>query len=355
MMLDVSRLHQACWVGRFTRRHRSWLVACMVSVVSASSLPGQQPSGAPVLRAPDQSTPGSGTRRAPESLPSTIPESLPLPPRGVPSHPPAGSSVWSPTPTTQPPALMRSSHVDPSEVIDRLHQDFFENDSETTTELQRIFDGLDKMNAQFHQQMEYQRTLKAELERARREAERQQRLFEEQVRQLPSASPPPAVVAQPPEEAEPVPPPSDTPPAEVVESAPPAAPETIPAPNPDPLPVGPNLVAAKAVDRPRLADSLYGSEQYELALRIYRDLSKDEERIDDRIWYYYQMAGCLRHMEEPSQAAKFYRTVAGAGGNDYLASQSKWWLQHLEKNTQLAEAVTGLRAAFANLEREETR
>lgn len=94
----------------------------------------------------------------------------------------------------------------------------------------------------------------------------------------------------------------------------------------------------RAVDRLRLADSLFGSEKFELARDIYLKLHELPSHANDRVWIEYQVASCHRNLADTSNAQKFYRYVVGSQ-DDTLAGYARWWLQAMQEKQDADRAL----------------
>lgn len=108
----------------------------------------------------------------------------------------------------------------------------------------------------------------------------------------------------------------------------------------------PTAVMPEAVDRLRLADSLFAQSQWQQALAIYQAAAKEQKSAEDRTWVEYQQANCHRHLGQLDQAEKFYRMVAGAEG-DLLPDCARWQLDHLQKQKLAQETLDRLKSTIA--------
>jgi hypothetical protein len=106
-------------------------------------------------------------------------------------------------------------------------------------------------------------------------------------------------------------------------------------PKPDPLPAPPTVVTTDAVDRIALADNLFASNQLEMALPLYFELSKEKHSAKDLIWIHYQIASTSRRLRKPDQARKHYRIVAGQKSDGLYPRLSRWWLDTIQRRITL--------------------
>ena len=88
-----------------------------------------------------------------------------------------------------------------------------------------------------------------------------------------------------------------------------------------------------AVDKRALADNLFGSGEYKLALDVYQELLGGQPPPGEAVWYRYQAATASRHLKDPQRAATYYREVAADRNNEFLSENAKWWLNVMENNT----------------------
>lgn len=111
-------------------------------------------------------------------------------------------------------------------------------------------------------------------------------------------------------------------------------------------------ITDQAVDRSALADNLFGAGRIDLALGLYAELVDEVQDEDERLWYEFQLASCHRLRGERSEAAKYYRRVAGSAVDPELASHARWWLGSLEKQQKLASQLDALRRTMDKIEQE---
>ncbi len=169
---------------------------------------------------------------------------------------------------------------------------------------------------------------------------RRMKEFEQRMKENPAAAP----VSQSPEPqkvAETPPSPNGTAPEQpptTTLSPSPQPPERMPASMPPPPPAS-RPITLDVVDRERLADSLFGAGEYRLSMEVYQEMLKDNEQAEDKAWFTYQIAGCLRHLGDWKRAEKYYRRVAADKEAEYLASTSRWWLSVVDDHRNLTEQL----------------
>lgn len=108
----------------------------------------------------------------------------------------------------------------------------------------------------------------------------------------------------------------------------------------------PTAVLPAAVDRMRLADSLFAQSQWKQALEVYEAAAKTADNDHDRLWVEYQQANCHRRLANTAQAEKFYRIVAGADA-ELLADCARWQLDNLQKRKTAEESLERLKTTIA--------
>lgn len=109
-----------------------------------------------------------------------------------------------------------------------------------------------------------------------------------------------------------------------------------------PVPHIPQVVTDGVVSREQMADSLFVAGETRAAMDIYDSLLKAKPSADDAAWYHYQMASCLRKLDDASSAARHLRIVAGQSDAESLATYAKWWLDSFENKSTLRKTLTDL-------------
>jgi tetratricopeptide (TPR) repeat protein len=113
----------------------------------------------------------------------------------------------------------------------------------------------------------------------------------------------------------------------------------------------PKAATHSAVDRQSLADSLFGTGEYRLALATYRQLIREEKPDGEKSsWLRFQTANCYRHLGEVQQAETYYREVAADRRDIFLSGMSRWWLEHLEERKQLASRIEKWKLVASQIE-----
>lgn len=117
-------------------------------------------------------------------------------------------------------------------------------------------------------------------------------------------------------------------------------------------PDSPRDITAEPIDRTALADNLFASGKFELAMKIYRDLVVVNPKTADDVWHHYQLACCYRHLGSIQEAEKHYRIVAGSKEDEHLAENARWWLDWLQKQTEASQKLNLLRSSLEQLLKE---
>lgn len=116
----------------------------------------------------------------------------------------------------------------------------------------------------------------------------------------------------------------------------------------------PKAVTPAAVDRQSLADSLFGTGEYRLALATYRQLIREENGSAEKsIWLRFQTANCYRHLGELQRAETYYREVAADRRDVFISGMAKWWLEHLEERKKLAARIEKWKLVASQIENAE--
>lgn len=137
-----------------------------------------------------------------------------------------------------------------------------------------------------------------------------------------------------------------------IESTGVAAPTVEPAPSesiePSPRATAPQLAAStvSSPNVPALADNLYALGEYDLAYNSYEQLDMESLSAENQIWVMYQLAGCLRHLNQVEAAAGLYRNVLSQHPEHHLAGVSRWWLDAMEDQAEQSQATAAFRATL---------
>ncbi len=97
-------------------------------------------------------------------------------------------------------------------------------------------------------------------------------------------------------------------------------------------------ILSEPPDRLALANNLFQTGQYELALQIYQGLRQQLSTSTDQLWVDYQIATCWRRLDRTDEAQKQLREIANRKSNDPnttpIIAMAQWWLDVLEKKMQ---------------------
>ncbi|MFK7819618.1 MAG: hypothetical protein AB8G99_12940 [Planctomycetaceae bacterium] len=144
--------------------------------------------------------------------------------------------------------------------------------------------------------------------------------------------PPKQVEPEPQPESEPQPTPPEEPEASAFEQS---------------LPAPPVVVTESAVDRIALADNLFASDQMEMSLKLYFELSTEKLGARDLIWIHYQIGSASRRLRNLEQARKHYRIVAGQKTDGLYPRLSRWWLDTIQRRLALENQHGQIAAAVS--------
>jgi tetratricopeptide (TPR) repeat protein len=100
---------------------------------------------------------------------------------------------------------------------------------------------------------------------------------------------------------------------------------------------------------PALADNLYALGEYDLAYNSYEQLDMESLSTENQIWVTYQLAGCLRHLNQVEAAAGLYRNVLSQHPEHHLAGVSRWWLDAMEDQAEQSQAAAAFRATLERM------
>ena len=95
------------------------------------------------------------------------------------------------------------------------------------------------------------------------------------------------------------------------------------------------------VDRLKLADNLFATGEYSLALQMYDAAGSKGSKLgnEDQAWVTYQKAGCYRHLEMMDEAESLYRQAAGDADAEWLAKVARWWLDRIAERETLKQEI----------------
>lgn len=136
-------------------------------------------------------------------------------------------------------------------------------------------------------------------------------------------------------------PPVPTPPIENVKA-------DFPIPTIEPEPA---LVTDKSINRLKLADSLFGSGETELAAKIYGEFDLTKLDSTDRSWVKFQIASCHRRMGKSAEAESLYRALAAEKDAGVYAETARWWLDRISTRKTLESTLLQINQAVQTLEK----
>jgi hypothetical protein len=123
---------------------------------------------------------------------------------------------------------------------------------------------------------------------------------------------------------------------------------------PDSEAIPPALVEAIAVtdqpvDRMGLANNLYGTGEYNLALQIYQRIDTGSLPPVDQEWVYYQIANCHRQLGHTAEAERGFRIVTAGRQEGWCNQNARWWLETNTKLSQLRQRVEQIQQILETL------
>ncbi len=108
----------------------------------------------------------------------------------------------------------------------------------------------------------------------------------------------------------------------------------------------------ETVDSLALANNLYGTGEYSLALKIYSTIDQSEMVPDDKIWIRFQVANCQRRLGNFREAQRGYRVVTSAAGESWIGKTAHWWLDATDRTARLKSRIDNLQAKYDELRKE---
>ena len=100
---------------------------------------------------------------------------------------------------------------------------------------------------------------------------------------------------------------------------------------PSPSLIMENVVVDGPIDRLGLANNLFATGEYPMALEMYQETAKSELTAQQHFWVEYQTANCLRRLGKPTEASQRYRKLSDHPEAGWLSQQARWWVETLEK------------------------
>ncbi len=92
-----------------------------------------------------------------------------------------------------------------------------------------------------------------------------------------------------------------------------------------------NVVVDGPIDRLGLANNLFATGEYPMALEMYQETAKSELTAQQHFWVEYQTANCLRRLGKSADASQRYRKLSDHPEAGWLSQQARWWVETLEK------------------------
>ena len=101
-----------------------------------------------------------------------------------------------------------------------------------------------------------------------------------------------------------------------------------------------------AVDRLRLANNLYGSNEIKLALDVYQRLDKSALAPLDQLWVEYQIGNCHRRLGNRQESERSFRIVTSRDKASWIGENARWWLDVADRASRLESQVLSLKQAL---------
>lgn len=116
-------------------------------------------------------------------------------------------------------------------------------------------------------------------------------------------------------------------------------------PNKAPKYVGETVVPS-AVDPLELANSLFQTGNYDLALKTYLAVADKVDKPQDAIWTDYFVASCHRILGDLPAAEKGYRALVESRRPTRPVEAARWWLDNVERRKSIAATLNDLDASL---------
>ena len=100
-----------------------------------------------------------------------------------------------------------------------------------------------------------------------------------------------------------------------------------------------NIVVDGPIDRLGLANNLFATGQYPLALEMYQQTPAADLTAPQHFWVEYQTANCLRRLGNLTEATNRYRRLADHAEAGWLSEQAHWWVETLEEICSLQKTL----------------
>lgn len=111
-------------------------------------------------------------------------------------------------------------------------------------------------------------------------------------------------------------------------------------------------VVPAAVDPLELANSLFQTGNYELALKTYLAVIEKVERPQDALWTEYFIASCQRILGDLPGAEKGYRNLVESRRPVRPVEAARWWLDNVERRKNITETIGQIDAYLDGVSKE---
>ncbi|MFO0261009.1 MAG: hypothetical protein ACK53V_05230 [Planctomycetota bacterium] len=99
-------------------------------------------------------------------------------------------------------------------------------------------------------------------------------------------------------------------------------------------------VVPAAVDPLELANSLFQTGNYELALKTYLAVADSLDKPQDALWTEYFIASCRRILGDLPNAEKGYRGLVESRRPTRPVEAARWWLDNVERRKNIETTIT---------------
>ncbi len=111
-------------------------------------------------------------------------------------------------------------------------------------------------------------------------------------------------------------------------------------------------VVPAAVDPLELANSLFQTGNYELALKTYLAVIEKVDRQQDALWTEYFIASCQRILGDLPNAEKGYRNLVESRRPVRPVEAARWWLDNVERRKSITETIGQIDAYLDGVSKE---
>jgi hypothetical protein len=98
-------------------------------------------------------------------------------------------------------------------------------------------------------------------------------------------------------------------------------------------------VVPSAVDPLELANSLFQTGNYELALKTYLAVADKLDKPQDALWTEYFIASCRRILGDLPNAEKGYRGLVESRRPTRPVEAARWWLENVERRKNIESTI----------------